>query len=86
MFDHMFDMPKIADWSRDHHRELLEAAKVERMLRQAQAERPSLRDRLLLAGGGALIALGHRLRAYACRELVVPCEGIYPVKTALPRS
>ncbi len=71
--------------ARDHHRELLEVARVDRLLREAEAEVPGLRDKLLLAGGSALIALGQRLGAYAHRELIVPCEGAYPVKTALPR-
>jgi len=85
MFDNS-DMRRLAEWGRDHHREMLEAAKTERLLRRAEAESPALRDRLLLAGGGALIALGQQLKAYAHRELVVPCEGVYPIKSALPRS
>ncbi len=82
----MFDISRLADLSRDRQREILEAVKVEHLRRQAEAERPGLRDRLLLAGGGALIALGQRLEAYACRKLIVPCEAAYPAPSALPRS
>ncbi len=81
----MMDLFTLDQLARDHHRELLEVARIERLLRQRQEDVPGLRDRLLLAGGNALIALGQRLGAYAHRELIVPCEGAYPIKTALPR-
>jgi hypothetical protein len=80
------DMGRLADWGRDHHREMLTAAKTELLLRHAAAERPGLRVRLLLTGGGVLIALGQKLKAYARRGLVAPCEPLYSVKSALPRS
>ncbi len=79
------DLFRLDQLARDHHRELLEVARIERLLRENRADVPSLRDRLLLAGGSALIALGQRLAAYAHRELIVPCEDTRPVKTALPR-
>ncbi len=79
------DLFRLDQLAQDHHRELLEIARIERLLREKQADVPGLRDKLLLAGGSALIALGQRLGAYAHRELIVPCEGAYPVKTALPR-
>lgn len=81
----MFDIQRLSDLARDHHHELLEMAKTERLLKQAEAERVGLRDRLLLAGSSALIALGQKLRAYAHQELVAPCEDMYPVKSALQR-
>ncbi len=77
------DLFRLDQLSRDHHRELLEVARNERLLREAGVR--GLRDRLLLAGGSALIALGQRLGAYADRELIVPCEDARPVKPALPR-
>ena len=86
MLDIPSDMSRLSDFSHEHHREMLEAAKIVRLLRPAEADQPGLRDRLLLAGGGALIALGQKLRAYACQRLVVPCESVYQVKSALPRS
>ncbi len=81
----MMDLFRLDQLARDHHHELLELARIERLLREAEADGPSLRDKLFLAGGSALIALGQRLGAYAHRELIVPCEDARPVKTALPR-
>ena len=81
----MNDFSRMSDMAHEHQRDLLQAAQTERLLRDSEPERVGFRDRVLLAGSDALIAFGRKLRAYAHQELVIPCDGVYPVNSALPR-
>ncbi len=52
----------ISELVRQHQKNLLEEARLERLLSESRASRPRLRDRLLLKSGNILIFLGERLK------------------------
>jgi len=81
----MLNFTRLPDIAKVHQREMLQVADTERMLRESEPEKIGFRDKLLLAVSDALIGVGRKLRAYAHRELVIPCDGMVPVESALPR-
>ncbi len=69
----MFD--PVAQFIESHQQDLLTEAERTRLLQEARRQHPGLADSLLLAMAGALIGVGHRLRAnyqerHACPPLV----------------
>jgi hypothetical protein len=51
----------IDEFAKAHQQDLLAEARTERSLAFLRADRPGLRDRVLIAVGNWMIALGHRL-------------------------
>jgi hypothetical protein len=55
----------VDEFARAHQDELLREATIERSLRQWDAEKPGLRDRILIKIGDWMIALGCRMLSAA---------------------
>lgn len=58
----MFSYDVLCDLAKIYQQERLEEARMARLVKEARAGRPGLRDRLLVESGELLIIIGHRLK------------------------